>query len=176
MAAFLAAGVLLSLERFCYVSITRRPEWFRSLVGRPFFSMLGGAVGTLRYLFQMFKGLQLAVFVAWCYLYGHGSIWPPAAEGPWLLLGAMLLSTGQALNFAVFHRLGDVGVFYGDRLGYDVPWCTTFPFSVLEHPQYVGAVLSVWGFFLIMRFPNADWYALPALETVYYALGAHLEK
>jgi hypothetical protein len=27
-----------------------------------------------------------------------------------------------------------------------------------------------------MRFPYSDWYLLPALETVYYVLGAHFEQ
>jgi hypothetical protein len=29
---------------------------------------------------------------------------------------------------------------------------------------------------LIMRFPQSDWYMLPTLETVYYMLGAYLER
>ena len=36
--------------------------------------------------------------------------------------------------------------------------------------------MSIWGFFLIMRFPHGDWFVLPALETVYYALGAYYEQ
>jgi hypothetical protein len=27
-----------------------------------------------------------------------------------------------------------------------------------------------------MRFPQEDWYILPALETLYYALGAYWEQ
>jgi len=27
-----------------------------------------------------------------------------------------------------------------------------------------------------MRFPHDDWYILPALETVYYVLGAYFER
>jgi phosphatidyl-N-methylethanolamine N-methyltransferase len=50
-----------------------------------------------------------------------------------------------------------------------------FPYSVLSHPQYVGAVLTIWGLFLMLRFPAADWYLLPLLETVYYAAGSCLE-
>jgi phosphatidyl-N-methylethanolamine N-methyltransferase len=115
------------------------------------------------------------VFASWCYVHGNGSLWPPSADGPWLILGATLIAGGQLLNWSVFQRLGTVGVFYGDRFGYDLPWCTAFPFSLLEHPQYVGAVLSIWGFFLIERFPHGDWYALPALETIYYVVGSRLE-
>jgi hypothetical protein len=37
-------------------------------------------------------------------------------------------------------------------------------------------VLSIWGFFLLMRFPHGDWYVIPALESVYYLAGAYLER
>ena len=69
-----------------------------------------------------------------------------------------------------------LGVFYGDRLGYALTWWTAFPFSLLSHPQYVGALLTIWGFFLAWCFPRADWYVLPVLETVYYALGSWVEE
>lgn len=38
-----------------------------------------------------------------------------------------------------------MGVYYGFKLGHEVPWVEGFPFNVVSHPQYVGAVLSVWG-------------------------------
>jgi methylene-fatty-acyl-phospholipid synthase len=91
-------------------------------------------------------------------------------------IGGTLIVAGQILNCGVFYRLGKVGVFYGNKLGYDIPWSRAFPFSLFKHPQYVGTVCSIWGFFLIMRFPHQDWYMLPALETVYYVLGASLER
>jgi hypothetical protein len=74
-----------------------------------------------------------------------------------------------------FYRLGRVGAFFGSRLGHDVRWCRAFPFSLLAHPQYVGTVMTIWGFFLAMRFPREDWYVLPAIETVYYVVGGYLE-
>jgi hypothetical protein len=40
----------------------------------------------------------------------------------------------------------------------------------------VGAALTIWGVFLLVRFPFADWFALPLLSSVYYAIGAHLER
>ena len=91
-------------------------------------------------------------------------------------LGGAMIIIGQILNISVFYRLGKVGVFYGNILGYELPWCREFPFSWLKHPQYVGTVLSIWGFFLVMRFPHEDWYLLPSLETVYYAFGAYCER
>jgi methylene-fatty-acyl-phospholipid synthase len=67
-------------------------------------------------------------------------------------------------------------VFYGNKFGYTVSWCRRFPFTIFAHPQYVGTLLSIWGFFLIFRFPHDDWIVLPAIETVYYIVGAHLEQ
>jgi len=83
---------------------------------------------------------------------------------------------GQILNISVFYRLGKVGVFYGNKFGYPTSWVRKFPFSCLRHPQYIGALLSIWGFFLVMRSPQDDWYILPALETLYYVLGAYWEQ
>jgi methylene-fatty-acyl-phospholipid synthase len=93
-----------------------------------------------------------------------------------MALGTMLIAIGQTFNFGVFYRLGTVGVFYGNRLGHEVAWCREFPFSMLDHPQYFGALLSIWGFFIATRFPAHDWYLIPVLETVYYTLGAALES
>ena len=93
-----------------------------------------------------------------------------------LALGAAPIGAGQCLNFAVFHRSGAVGVFYGSRFGRAVPWVCGFPFSVLAHPQYVGAVAAIWGLFLATRFPHPDWIAFSLLETIYYAVGARLGR
>ena len=171
----LAAAVLLSLERLFYVWVWRAPGAFRdACAGVPLPQMVDPG-DTLRFFFCGFKLLQSAVFVGWCYLYGRGLLWP-SAPGVFLVLGCVLLTFGQTLNLGVFYRLGAVGVFYGNRFGYDIRWCREFPFSLCDHPQYVGAVLSIWGFFLIMRFPHSDWSVIPLLETVYYALGAYWER
>ena len=37
------------------------------------------------------------------------------------------MAAGQALNVSVFHRLGKIGVFYGNKLGYRIPWSRKFP-------------------------------------------------
>ena len=172
----LGAAVLLSLERLCYIWVWHAPDAFRAVCARPPLSRLGGCVETLRLLFFGFKLLQAGVFVGWCYVHGGGSL-RPSAETPWALaLGAAAFAIGQWLSASVFHRLGQVGVFYGNRFGHHTPWCEKFPFSCFDHPQYVGAVLSIWGFFIVMRYPNPDWNVLPALETMYYALGARFER
>jgi phosphatidyl-N-methylethanolamine N-methyltransferase len=173
---FLCAAALLSLERICYLWIWRAPGDFCALCARPANTRIGTPVDVLQFLFCGFKILQCAVFLAWCFVYGNGSLWPPGSDPLSLTLGAALLIGGQILNISVFYRLGKVGVFYGNKFGYPTRWVRKFPFSCLRHPQYVGALLSIWGFFLVMRFPQEDWYILPALETLYYALGAYWEQ
>jgi methylene-fatty-acyl-phospholipid synthase len=116
------------------------------------------------------------VFVGWWTYFAGGVPLPPPAPLPVLALGGSLILTGQLLSAAVFRKLGNAGVFYGNRLGHELPWVTGFPFNVVRHPQYVGTVLSIWGLFLIMRFPHTDWCWLPLLETIYYGLGARYEQ
>ena len=175
----LFAAIVLSIERITYLAIWRHPEVFRALCGRSPLASLGAPVDALRRLFYGFKGLQTVVFagwIAWCggWFAGRPQLW--SGEPAALALGALLIAAGQGLNLAVFHRLGRVGVFYGARFGHEVSWVRGFPFSMLAHPQYVGTVASIWGLFLATRFPHPDWFALPVIETLYYALGAHFER
>jgi methylene-fatty-acyl-phospholipid synthase len=171
-----SAAVLLSVERGCYVWIARAPAAFRRWCMRSPIVRLGEPVAVVRKLFYGFKVLQATVFVGWCYVLGHGSLAPVARHPVTLGIAAAAIVAGQVLNWSVFYRLGAVGAFFGDRLGYRVPWCSDFPFSWLSHPQYVGTVLTIWGFFLAMRLPRDDWYVLPAIETLYYVVGARLER
>ena len=173
---FLIAATLLSLERICYVWAWRSPESFRAFCNRPAVASLGEPVAVLQKLFYYFKAIQFAVFFGWCYTHGQES---PSllSEGQFsLAVGGALIVAGQILNFSVFRRLGKIGVFYGNKFGYEVPWRREFPFSFLKHPQYVGALVSIWGFFLAIRFPHDDWFLVPMLETVYYALGIYSEQ
>jgi len=172
---FLIAAILLSLERITYIWVSRRPESFRATCQRFLGGILGQPVTALRRLFYVFKILQISTFVAWCYDLGHGSLVLVRQSLVPVTIGAMLVIVGQGLNIGVFFRLGALGVFYGSRFGYEIPRCREFPFSLVDHPQYVGALSSIWGFFIALRFPCHDWHVLPALETVYYVMGAWLE-
>lgn len=168
--------VLLSGERIAYLWIWRHPEAFRAWCDRLEMLDSRDPVDVLQWLFYGFKVLQCSVFLGWCFIHSDGGLFPLSGSVASFALGTALLIVGQILNASVFYRLGKVGVFYGNRFGHQVLWCRKFPFSCLKHPQYTGALLSIWGFFLVMRFPHDDWYILPALETVYYSLGAHLER
>ena len=108
---FLLAAVLLSLERICYLWIWRAPDAFRV-----WYKHLGvpdsrDPVDGLRLLFYGFKGLQCAVFLAWCFIYGNGALLPLSGSVLSFSLGAVLIVIGQILNASVFYRLGKVGTF-----------------------------------------------------------------
>lgn len=172
----LACAAFLAMERLTYWYAWTRPRRFsarmRCLPGR----RAEDPVMALKSLFYVFKMIQVAVLVGWCIWFGDTWIPLPTAPMPVLVLGLALIAVGQVLNFGVMIRLGSEGVFYGNRFGRSVAWQTGFPFSLVAHPQYVGALMSVWGFMLAMRFPNADWVILPLVSTLYYALGARLER
>jgi phosphatidyl-N-methylethanolamine N-methyltransferase len=169
-----AAG--LSVERAGYVFIARRPDLFRRLCRHPAVARLGEPVAIVGKLLYAFKAIQFSIFAAWCLVHAGGRAWPVEFDPLVLGLGATAVVVGQFLNWSVFYRLRTVGVLYGDRLGHEVPWCRGFPFSLCSHPQYVGVVLTIWGFFFGMRYPHDDWFTLPVLETMYYAMGAYLER
>jgi phosphatidyl-N-methylethanolamine N-methyltransferase len=171
-----AAGILLSFERIAYVLISRRPEAFRAICRSTAGHYLHNEPTiAVRRLFYVFKALQVSVFVGWCFYFGHGSFFAVRRGLASVALGLTALIIGQILNWAVFYHLGTLGVFYGNRFGYELPTYRYFPFSLFDHPQYLGTVASIWGFFIITRFPSPDWYVLPAVETFYYGVGAVLE-
>ena len=169
------AIVLLSLERFFYIWLCREPGRFADLCripwsGRPFTPVLA-----VELLFYVFKAVQLIVILWWCLAFG-GRVFPVDAGALEITVGALLLASGQLLSLAAFHRLGRIGVFYGGQFGWPVKWQAGFPFSWFEHPQYVGAVASMWGALLILRYPGPDWIVLPTIVTIYYWLGSRLES
>jgi methylene-fatty-acyl-phospholipid synthase len=171
----LVATGLLSIERAAYAWIARRPRAFRALAGDVSGVFAADPVAGVRALFVAFKVLQAGVFAGWCYAFG-GALLPQHVEPAILAAGGALVGVGQLLNVAVFGRLGMRGVFYATQFGDRVSWVKGFPFCWFRHPQYVGTVLTIWGLFLIARFPSPDWPVLPAVETVLYTIGAHVEQ
>jgi hypothetical protein len=168
------AAALLGAERICYVWIARSPERFRAVCTGTLMSMGDDPITTVARLFYGFKVVQFSVFAWWCYVFAQGAP-APDLDLSAVATGLAAILVGQTLNLSVFYRLGRVGVFYGGQFGYPVNRTDAFPFSLFKHPQYVGTVLSIWGFFLIARFPQGDWWLLPAIETIYYGIGARLE-
>ena len=171
----LVSALLLSFERITYFLVSRYPDGWCRLCQRPPLASFGGPVNALHGLFYAFKAIQGAVFLYWWMVFGDTWIPLPTAEGIALIVGVLLIGAGIFLNGIVFNRLGRTGVFYGAQIGYDVPWITGFPFSVMRHPQYLGALFCIWGLFVVMRFPHDDWFYLPLMETAFYAWGAYKE-
>lgn len=171
----LVSAVLLSFERITYFLVSRYPEGWYRLCRRPPLASFNGPVNALHGLFYGFKVIQGAVFLYWWMTFGDTWMPLPTAEGIALITGLLLIAAGVFLNGMVFSRLGRTGVFYGAQIGYEVPWITGFPFSMMRHPQYLGALLCIWGLFVVMRFPNDDWFYLPLMETAFYAWGAYNE-
>jgi methylene-fatty-acyl-phospholipid synthase len=172
---FVALAVVLGVERLTYAYIWRHPATFHAQCARIPLAGIGGPVDIVRTLFFAFKVIQVAAFATWIYVHadGHPQL---TAEPAARATGAMIIVVGQVLNAAVFLRLGSKGVFYGNRFGFELPWVSGFPFSVVSHPQYVGTVLTIWGIFFLTRFPHPGWVALPLLETMYYIAGSYAES
>jgi methylene-fatty-acyl-phospholipid synthase len=168
------AAALLALERIGYILIWHHPDRFARLCRR-WHGPEAEPLKLLEALFVFFKLLQISVFIGWFMVFGDGLLPLPTAPLPALTLGIALLLAGQILNFSVFWKLGRVGVFYGNKLGHEVPWVRGFPFSLVAHPQYTGTLISIWGLFLVMRYPHPDWIILPLISTVYYLAAMRLE-
>lgn len=172
----LACAAFLALERLAYLYAWTHPRRFAARMRRLFGRRGADPVVALKSLFKVFKLIQITVLFAWCAWFADTWIPWPTAPLPAMLLGLLLIAFGQVLNLGVMIRLGSEGVFYGNRFGRSVTWQTGFPFSLVAHPQYVGALMSIWGFMLAMRFPNTDWVVLPLVSSLYYMLGARLER
>jgi methylene-fatty-acyl-phospholipid synthase len=169
----LLAGFLLSIERISYVLIWNRPQLFADLTART--RIADNPVSALERLFYVFKLIQLLVFGCWIVTFSDPAVSFSGGTALSQGIAVGLLLVGQFLNLSTFWQLGREGVFYGARFGHNIPWRFGFPFSVFPHPQYLGTVMSIWGIFLLFRYPGLDWYLIPALETVLYILGACFE-
>lgn len=61
--------------------------------------------------------------------------------------GFMLLLLGLVLLFTSFRHLGLRGMYFGDHFGYKLPrYINTFPYDIVDHPQYIGVILIYLGF------------------------------
>jgi phosphatidyl-N-methylethanolamine N-methyltransferase len=87
------------------------------------------------------------------------------------IIGTCMIMFGQILNIMVYQKLGNIGVYYGNKLGHTTPWITSFPYNVIKHPQYIGCCLTLWGLYLIIPTYNmlriSIYWSLMYLGTVY---------
>lgn len=171
------AAALLAVEKVTYYWVWHHPAAFRAwFVRQPALRGCSDPVAAFERLFRLFKAVQLAVYGGWIIGFSVRDGWFPNTDPFWIVVALALIACGQTLNLAVFARLGRDGTFYGVRFGRPVEWVEGFPFSVVPHPQYTGTLLSIWGLFLFLRFPEPDWVALPLVATALYGWNAWFER
>lgn len=78
------------------------------------------------------------------------------------------------LQRQVYNKIGKEGVYYGSRLGFDVPWCTDFPFDTFRHPQYLSATSLFFAFLLIIGWRKESTTVL-ASQLWFYSISAYME-
>jgi methylene-fatty-acyl-phospholipid synthase len=123
------------------------------------------------------QGLAVAAFVASLRPAGLCLDLSTVTLPQWLAF-LLLVSYGQSLNVGIFHAIGTAGVYYGFKLGHQIPWVTGWPFDTVSHPQYVGSVLTVWGCVALLwsQAPPAALLALAGFWTLVYAATAVQEQ
>mmetsp|Transcript_6059 Transcript_6059/g.21531 ORF Transcript_6059/g.21531 Transcript_6059/m.21531 type:complete len:168 (-) Transcript_6059:97-600(-) len=95
------------------------------------------------------------------------------------IVGLQMVILGQILNTAIYRAIGKNGVYYGCKFGMHIPWCSGFPFNVVTaHPQYLGAVLTVYGGVLLSASPAhvaAGYFGLAHVQALLYVYMAYVE-
>jgi protein-S-isoprenylcysteine O-methyltransferase Ste14 len=165
----------LGVERLFYGLIWKKPEFVKSTFQwddgyecEHIFTMVG-----------FFKVVQATVFTVWFITrFGLTDFDLYKIDTLDFVISALFISIGQVLNWAVWKKLGIDGVCYGVKYDKPVPWITSFPYNIMNDPQYIGAICTVWGLFLLSRSQApADWYIIPVIETgLYGASILYLEK
>lgn len=185
-APWLAAVLSLSLERLTYTTVWVFPAFFTRFC-RLF--KANNAVDVVVVFFMVNKVLQFLAFVGW-WVHTSGtpllelvqSGIPAMLESCTLfqlVAGLQMILLGQWLNGAIYKAIGKDGVYYGVRLGRPVSWYEGFPFNVVAHPQYTGAVMTAWGLAILLATPHhvrAGWFGIAAAQTAYYIYMALVES
>ncbi len=83
--------------------------------------------------------------------YLHPHVKMPDFASPVTLAALAAIGCGQFLNFSVYKAIGKTGVYYGNKFGISIPWCTDFPYNTpMPHPQYLGATMSYFGLYFLL--------------------------
>lgn len=109
--------------------------------------------------------------------------WGPLAAaytGAPLLVQLLVLVVGgfgEALNMGIYNTIGKDGVYYGVKLGKEIPWVHGFPFNVCGHPQYVGCTLFLWAIsFPVLLVGPASLAIVPTGWTFCYLFSGIVES
>lgn len=95
------------------------------------------------------------------------------------VLGVELFFLGQLFNGAVYKAIGEAGVYYGCRLGKEIPWVYGFPYNTVPHAQYLGATISIWGgcvLFATEQHVLQGLYGIGAIMAVFYTFSSLVES
>jgi hypothetical protein len=127
--------------------------WTRAERWKPYFQRFGEPYQVFAKIAHFLKLFQICCFSLWYF----GWDWfnldhllsAPASfisfltmkTLPELLCCFQLIGYGQWFNIAVYNAIGEAGVYYGVRLGKEIPWCFSFPFNAIPHAQYFGSVV-----------------------------------
>lgn len=122
---------------------------------------------TLMACLELVRLSTLAGFAVYMYVF-YVRRWPFSVAGAmaWAspvvalnVLGVALILAGQWLNVLVYRRIGIQGVYYGFEYGLTRPDPTvadSFPFNAMQHPQYVGGILTALGIWAIAALNRRD--------------------
>lgn len=80
----------------------------------------------------------VAKLVTWTCALLNGDFSFQTYSWPVYLAALVVAAFGQMLNAQVYEKLGKVGVYYGNRFGKKTSWITSWPYSHIPDPQYVG--------------------------------------
>jgi len=183
---FFTTATLFSLPHVTYFIVWTNAEMFYN-----FAKSFGEPFRVFAFIAHAIKMVQLAVAVR--YFGGPeffnqknleempGKLWAYAQSINVFqaILGTELFILGQIFNSAVYSTIGENGVYYGCRLKKEVPWVHGFPFSVVPHPQYLGATISIWGGVLLFVNDQAvamGSYAIGAIFSFYYFFSSMVEQ
>jgi len=178
---FLLASSFLAIERLCYTIIWLYPhkveKYILELRGSWLNKNTDTIVDSIYKLFLINKIFQLLGYILIYIL--HPSISFQNMTLFQIVVGSNLAFVGQFLNVATYTAIGKVGVYYGYKFGFHVPWCNGFPFNVItSHPQYLGSTLTSYGLILITmtEYHSKDgWLMLGHIQAFQYLYMAYIE-
>jgi len=173
------ACALLMIERLTYTWVHTFTGSYIKFANSSVGKMLGSKpLDVVLNLFFINKTVQMGTFIGWYfYMIDFESPWQrgfsfeAVTRLQWVML-FQAFAVGQTLNYAIYKKIGKAGVYYGYRLGIDVPWVTGYPFNVgIPHPQYIGSCITCIGVNAFCACPihlANGWLSITAWQCIAY--------
>ena len=89
------------------------------------------------------------------------------------IMSVMVMLVGQFLNSHIYNKIGLAGVYYGTRLGENIPWVHDIIFDTIKHPQYIGCIMTLVGVSALVNSYNC--YVVCGSYILGYLYMAYLE-